>query len=86
MTMFCALHVAQFAQPCARMRRDGRGQRAIRRQEADPVDLPRLLRLGGERRGEEHRTRASEERAAVYHWVRPLTGAARPGRGWIDTA
>ena len=37
----------------------------------DPVDLPRLLRLGGERRGEEHRTRASEERATVDHWVRP---------------
>jgi hypothetical protein len=29
------------------------------------------LRLGGERRGEEHRTRASEERAPVDHWVHP---------------
>jgi hypothetical protein len=26
-----------------------------------------LLPLGSERRGEEHRTRASEERATVYH-------------------
>ena len=25
--------------------------------------------LGGERRGEEHRTRAREERATVYHWM-----------------
>jgi hypothetical protein len=24
---------------------------------------------GGERRGEDQRTRASEERATVYHWV-----------------
>jgi hypothetical protein len=32
-----------------------------------------LLRLGGERRGEEHRARASEERASVYHWVLPLS-------------
>jgi hypothetical protein len=29
--------------------------------------LVRLLRVGGERRGEEHRTRASEEGATVYH-------------------
>jgi hypothetical protein len=28
---------------------------------------PRLLRLGGERRGEEHRSRASKERATVHH-------------------
>ena len=30
-------------------------------------DLGRLLRLRGKRRGEEHRTRASEERATVDH-------------------
>jgi hypothetical protein len=30
-------------------------------------NLPRLLRLGGERRGEESHTRASKERATVYH-------------------
>jgi len=30
-----------------------------------------LLRPGGERRGEENRPRASEERATVYHWIRP---------------
>jgi hypothetical protein len=27
--------------------------------------------LGGERRGEEHRARTSEEPATVYHWVPP---------------
>ena len=31
----------------------------------------RPRRLGGERRGEEHRTSAREERAAVHHWVGP---------------
>ena len=29
-----------------------------------------LLRLGGERRGEETKTHASQERATVYHWMR----------------
>jgi len=29
--------------------------------------LARLLRLGNERRGEKDRTRASQERATVYH-------------------
>ena len=33
-----------------------------------------LLRLDGERRREEERTSASEERATVYHWVRPQAG------------
>jgi hypothetical protein len=34
-------------------------------EKADPIDLPRLLCLGGERRGEEYRARASEKRATV---------------------
>src|SRR6266481_1643303 len=38
-------------------------------QEPDAPHLPRLLPLGGERRGEENRARASEERATVHHWV-----------------
>jgi hypothetical protein len=38
------------------------------------VHLSFLLGLGGERRGEEHRTRASEERAALHHW---MTSSAR---------
>jgi hypothetical protein len=39
----------------------------VERQLAYSSDLGRLLRLGGERRGKEHRTRASKERATVYH-------------------
>jgi hypothetical protein len=52
-------------------------------QDSDPHYLPRRLRLCGERRGEEYRPRASEERATVYHSGIPLTGAARPRRGAI---
>ena len=33
-----------------------------------PIDTV-LLRPDGERLREEHRTRAFEERAAVYHWI-----------------
>ena len=43
----------------------------------NPVDLLRQLPLGGERRGEDHRTCASDERAPVYHW---MTSSARPSR------
>jgi hypothetical protein len=43
----------------------GSGQ--VGRQVAYSSDLGRLLCFGGERRGEEHRTRASEERATVDH-------------------
>src|SRR5712691_10343565 len=42
-----------------------RGQ--VARQVAYSSDLGRLLGLGGERRSKESRTRASEERAPVYH-------------------
>jgi len=38
-------------------------------QNADPIDLPRLLRVGGEWRGEEHHARAREERASVHHSI-----------------
>ena len=38
-------------------------------QESDPVCPPCLLALSGERPGEEHRTRACEERAPVDHWI-----------------
>jgi hypothetical protein len=36
---------------------------------ADAVHLPRLLRLGPERRGEEPRTGAGKERATVDHSI-----------------
>ena len=53
---------------------EGRGYRGDSRSRSplhpgvrDPPCL--LLRFGTERRGEEYRARASEERAAVYHWM-----------------
>jgi hypothetical protein len=38
-------------------------------EQTDPVDLPRLLGLGGERRGDENGPGARQERAPVYHWL-----------------
>src|SRR5215468_1987228 len=35
----------------------------------DPTNLPGLLRLGRERPGEEHRTRASKERSTIHYWI-----------------
>jgi hypothetical protein len=49
---------------------DVRGRRSA--QNTYPVDLCRLLRLRGQRRGEEHRACASEERATVYHLGSPF--------------
>ena len=61
------LDVTEVAQPLAEGLLEVRG--TIGRQVAYSRDLGRLLRLGGERRGQEHRTRASEERATVYQWI-----------------
>jgi len=38
-------------------------------EQADAEHAPRLLRLRGDRRSEQHRTRASEERAPVHHSI-----------------
>jgi hypothetical protein len=46
-------------------------------QDPDPVDPPRLLPLCDERRSEEHRTRASEERATVDHWMPVLDASVQ---------
>src|SRR5262249_4931758 len=40
----------------------------------DAVDLPRLLRLDGERRGEETASQRAEKRPARRHWI---TSSAR---------
>jgi hypothetical protein len=40
-------------------------------EDAEAAGWPRLLGIGGKRRGEEDCTRASEERATGYHWDRP---------------
>jgi len=68
--------------------------RAVSSEEhTDPPNPSGLLRLGGERRGEEHRTRASEERTAVDHWFPTQTvcelGARESetrGAAWLTEA
>jgi len=50
-------------------------------QNPDPGYRPRLLGFGGERRGEEHRTRASKERVAIYEWVLPQRVCESGARG-----
>src|SRR5262245_44609026 len=44
-----------------------------------PTHLPSLLPLGGERRGEEHRTRTSEERATIHYWITSSARASSVG-------
>ena len=51
------------------------GLRGVGENERDSGRFPRLLRLGHDRRSKEHRTRASEERATVDHW---MISSARP--------
>jgi len=46
-----------------------RGSKRAEKQKTDAGNLPGLLHLGGERRSKEHRSRASEERAPVDHWI-----------------
>ena len=43
--------------------------RSLVRQDTDAVHLPRLLRLGGERRGEEAGQSGSEECPPVHHSI-----------------
>src|SRR5215471_14902511 len=61
------LDITEFAQTQPELltigpRRDGR----TAREKADPVDLARLLRLDGERRGEEAAGHGSEERSTLH--------------------
>src|SRR4030095_11212046 len=63
-----ALNPPEFAQPLPERVEVGRSiGRGPRPKKTYPRHLSRLLRLSGERHGEEHRPRAREERAAVYH-------------------
>ena len=48
------------------------------REEADPIDLPRRLRLGGERRGEEAEG-ASDEGSPVHYWITSSARASTAG-------
>src|SRR5262250_238815 len=62
------LDVAELAHALTECAQEVRQRAGALIQEADPRD-PVPLRLGGERRGEEHRPRPSEERAAIDHWI-----------------
>src|SRR5262249_10878538 len=46
---------------------------------ADPIDLARLLGLGGERRGEKSAGKARNERAAGDHWITSSARASSEG-------
>ena len=61
-----AFDVAQGSQALA----EGLDTRTLRdgAQKADPVDVPRRLRLGGERRGEEAASDPGDERPSVHQW------------------
>jgi hypothetical protein len=65
-----ALDIAEFAKTLpellqSRLRRDGR----TAREKADPIDLPRRLRLDGERRGEEAERCTGDECPPVHHSI-----------------
>src|SRR5262249_23115782 len=69
-------NVAKFPHPLTeRFEKSGGRRGTVGSRLPDPCDLARLLRVGGERRGEEHRTRASKERAPVHYWI---TSSALP--------
>ena len=48
-------------------------------EEADPRHLPRLLRLGHQRRGEEAQGDRTEELAAVHYWMTSSARASTDG-------
>jgi hypothetical protein len=48
---------------------EGRQGRPARRQDTDPRNLPRWLRSGGERRGEETAGQAANERSPVHYSI-----------------
>ncbi len=68
-----ALDVAEVEQPLPECRsvRLSRRCRFGREQDTDPRHSPRLLRRGGERRGEEAASQATEERTSVQRGPPP---------------
>ena len=71
-----ALHIAQFSETAFEALPPPETARVWCAvvQKTDPGDLPRLLPLGGERRGEEAASQSPEERAPVHH---SMTWSAR---------
>src|SRR5262249_3877552 len=76
-----ANHPAELSQrQPQRVRRDGSRQLLWARSRTSAKHShasrqPRLLRLSGERRGEDHSTCSSEERTPIHYWI---TSSARP--------
>jgi len=69
-----AFHVAQLAEALPKCGDElSRGYQGIQPENPNVRHLRRLLRLGGKRRGEEHRTRTSKEHATVHHCSLPLS-------------
>jgi hypothetical protein len=65
-----SLDVSQFAQPCDECLPPGVGGRGLPDPKpADPVDLARLLRRGGEWRGEEAASYGAKEPASVHYSI-----------------
>jgi hypothetical protein len=46
-----------------------RRRRSACKENADPIDLPRRLRLGGERRGEEGASKRADEGSPIHHSI-----------------
>ena len=72
--MFAALDIAQLLSPCRSAPTAARRGFGPVQEGADHWDLPRLLRLGGERRDERTGQRGQQEAAAVHlldHLIRP---------------
>ena len=57
-------------------RRGGRGTRV---ENADPIDRPRRLRLGGERRGEEAAGDRRKESPPIHYWITSSARASSAG-------
>src|SRR5262249_38596168 len=74
-----ALDVTEIPKPLLEGLVDRVGARIGARQYPDPRYLRRLLRLRGERRGEETASKGPEERTPVDHWI---TSSARSRRDW----
>jgi hypothetical protein len=76
-----ALDVSQLAETFPELV-DPEFRRLTSPEKSDPVDLPRWLRLGGERRGEETASQGGEERASVHK--EPPPDRPSGGTGALD--
>jgi len=70
-----ALDVTKLAESLLKSLKQSRRWR-IRRQNTDPVHLPRLLRPSAERRGERTSQRGQQEAAAVHHLSPAISASA----------